>query len=209
MPANAQPPQPTPPPHDPSVAVGLALGAALAPAAPPWFRRHVVAATGLGNVGNLPLVLVAALVHEAGGSLGQVRFYAGPCAPHPPGLVPFHGSRFWASMGQGLLGRGGRAHCAECCHDGGHPPTRPELPEAAGGGGAQILGAWRWDGRKPGSGCLLTSAGLLTSSATASPPLGTTPLPKFSIAVICDVFTSRTSDGLPAEPVHDAHSRLH
>ncbi|KIY94958.1 hypothetical protein MNEG_13004 [Monoraphidium neglectum] len=54
-----------------SVAVGLALGAALAPAAPPWFRRHVVAATGLGNVGNLPLVLVAALVHEAGGSLGQ------------------------------------------------------------------------------------------------------------------------------------------
>lgn len=66
---------PTPASSPPcSVAVGLALGAALRHVAPPWFRPHVVAATGLGNVGNLPLVLVAALVHEAGSNLGEVGF---------------------------------------------------------------------------------------------------------------------------------------
>jgi uncharacterized protein (DUF2062 family) len=64
----------TRPPNTPrSVAAGLAIGAALRPLAPPWFRRHTVAAAGLGNVGNLPLVLVAALVQEAGSHLGQVR----------------------------------------------------------------------------------------------------------------------------------------
>lgn len=62
---------PSLPPPYPSIAVGLALGAALSRAAPPWFRRHTVAATGLGNAGNLPLVLVAALVHEAGPALGK------------------------------------------------------------------------------------------------------------------------------------------
>lgn len=55
-----------------SIAVGLSLGLLLRPLAPAWFRPHTVAATGLGNVGNLPLVLVAALVHEAGDALGEV-----------------------------------------------------------------------------------------------------------------------------------------
>lgn len=54
-----------------SVAVGLALGALLVRLLQPpaWFRHHTIAATGLGNVGNLPLVLVVALVHEAQGTL--------------------------------------------------------------------------------------------------------------------------------------------
>lgn len=36
---------------------------------PPGLRRHVVVATALGNAGNLPLVLCAALVRETGGKL--------------------------------------------------------------------------------------------------------------------------------------------
>jgi hypothetical protein len=87
--------------------VGLLLGALLArAAAPPGLRPHVVAAVGLGNVGNLPLVLVAALVREAGlalgavsacrlmsvgadlgGRFGSVCFWGGPQQPESQ---PFH-----------------------------------------------------------------------------------------------------------------------
>jgi hypothetical protein len=60
-----------------NVAVGLLLGVLLlAIVRPPaGLRCHVVAASGLGNAGNLPLVLVAALVQESGGALfgGEVR----------------------------------------------------------------------------------------------------------------------------------------
>ncbi|GBF90775.1 auxin efflux carrier family protein [Raphidocelis subcapitata] len=67
-----------------SIAVGLALGAALArTVSPPWFARHTIAATGLGNVGNLPLVLVAALASEAADLLG-------------PGATPAQGVAFVA-----------------------------------------------------------------------------------------------------------------
>ena len=56
--------------------VGLLLGVLLllVVSAPPWFRKHVVVATALGNAGNLPLVLVAALLRESGGVIfeGQV-----------------------------------------------------------------------------------------------------------------------------------------
>lgn len=62
------------------MAAGLALGVALmwALRPPAALRRHVVVAAGLGNAGNLPLVLVAALVRESGGKLfaGQVRTQA-------------------------------------------------------------------------------------------------------------------------------------
>lgn len=47
----------------------------------------MVAAVGLGNVGNLPLVLVAALVQEAGSSLGEVgRGKGGGWGPGPGAL---------------------------------------------------------------------------------------------------------------------------
>lgn len=36
---------------------------------PAGLRKHVVVATALGNAGNLPLVLVAALIRETGGRL--------------------------------------------------------------------------------------------------------------------------------------------
>lgn len=56
---------------DRSVAAGLALGLLLVVVVrpPAAFRTHVVVATALGNAGNLPLVLVAALVRETGGKL--------------------------------------------------------------------------------------------------------------------------------------------
>lgn len=54
-----------------SVGAGLVLGGLLlAVVRPPaGLKRHVVVATALGNAGNLPLVLVAALVRETGGKL--------------------------------------------------------------------------------------------------------------------------------------------
>lgn len=54
-----------------SVGAGLLLGGLLLLLVrpPPGLRRHVVVATALGNAGNLPLVLVAALVRETGGKL--------------------------------------------------------------------------------------------------------------------------------------------
>ena len=54
-----------------SVAIGLLLGLLLLVLVrpPAALRRHVVVATGLGNAGNLPLVLVAALIRETGGKL--------------------------------------------------------------------------------------------------------------------------------------------
>ena len=36
---------------------------------PAALRKHVVVAAALGNAGNLPLVLVAALIRETGGKL--------------------------------------------------------------------------------------------------------------------------------------------
>lgn len=60
-----------------SVAVGLLLGGLLLllVSPPKALKRHVMVATALGNAGNLPLVLVAALIRETGGRLfeGEVR----------------------------------------------------------------------------------------------------------------------------------------
>jgi hypothetical protein len=54
-----------------SVAAGLVLGALmlLVVRPPAGLRKHVMVATALGNAGNLPLVLVAALIRETGGRL--------------------------------------------------------------------------------------------------------------------------------------------
>lgn len=54
-----------------SVGVGLLLGVLLLLVVrpPAGLRKHVVVAAGLGNAGNLPLVLVAALIRETGGKL--------------------------------------------------------------------------------------------------------------------------------------------
>lgn len=54
-----------------SVAAGLVLGAVmlLVVRPPAGLRKHVMVATALGNAGNLPLVLVAALIRETGGRL--------------------------------------------------------------------------------------------------------------------------------------------
>lgn len=55
--------------------VGLCLGAiqVVVSHPPEWFRAHTLVATGLGNAGNLPLVLVAALMKEAGGTLAVAQ----------------------------------------------------------------------------------------------------------------------------------------
>lgn len=54
-----------------SVGVGLVLGVVLVLVVKPpaGLRKHVVVAAALGNAGNLPLVLVAALIRETGGEL--------------------------------------------------------------------------------------------------------------------------------------------
>ncbi|WIA28427.1 hypothetical protein OEZ86_010972 [Tetradesmus obliquus] len=54
-----------------SVAVGLLLGVLLVLLVrpPAGFSKHVIVTTGLGNAGNLPLVLVAALMRSSGSTL--------------------------------------------------------------------------------------------------------------------------------------------
>jgi hypothetical protein len=54
-----------------SVGAGLVLGVLLLIVVrpPAALQKHVVVAAALGNAGNLPLVLVAALIRETGGKL--------------------------------------------------------------------------------------------------------------------------------------------
>uniref|UniRef100_A0A383VGS0 Uncharacterized protein n=1 Tax=Tetradesmus obliquus TaxID=3088 RepID=A0A383VGS0_TETOB len=54
-----------------SVAVGMLLGVLLVLLVrpPAGFSKHVIVTTGLGNAGNLPLVLVAALMRSSGSTL--------------------------------------------------------------------------------------------------------------------------------------------
>ena len=130
-----------------SVAAGLALGALLRPLAPPGLRAHVVAATGLGNVGNLPLVLVAALVREAGASaLGAGASVEDGVAYVALGIVVANVSHFtigmWllraprpAGAAAAAAGEGGGDDCGggDCGSSGG-------MSSSGGGGGKGAAG---------------------------------------------------------------------